>query len=140
MSALSEFRKILAETLADRGLIVHTWVSGGRHSANLLEITTTPKTTVLYVKEFNVLGRLGFWGLTRNQIERLDKAAPRWFAVLLLRSNVAGYILTGAQVAERIRNGSFELSKDGDFKVNEGPDLQPTEAFFSLNELLSRAV
>ena len=85
-----------------------------------------------------LLSTLPMFTITRNQIERLDKAAPRWFAVLLLRSDAAGYVLTCAQVAKRITNGSFELSGDGDFKVNEGLDLQPTEAFLSLDELLSR--
>jgi hypothetical protein len=140
MSVLSVFRKNLSEALADRGLTVHTWASGGRHSANLLEITTAPKTTILYVKEFNVLGRPGFWGLTRNQIERLEKAGSHWFAVLLLRSSAAGYVLAGAQVAERIADGSFELSGDGDFKVNEGLDLKPAEAFGSLEELFDRSL
>lgn len=140
MSVLSVFRKNLTASLANRGLTVRTWASGGRHSANLLEITTAPKTTILYVKEFNVLGRPGFWGLTRNQIERLGKTGSRWFAVLLLRSSAAGYVLPGAQVAKRIADGSFELSRDGDFKVNEGVDLQPAEAFDSLEDLLDRAL
>lgn len=136
MSTLSEFRKNLTETVARRGLKVHTWASGGRRSANLVEITTSPKTTVLYVKEFNVLNKPGFWGLTKNQVERLDAAAPRWFAVFLLRSSAGGYVVTSAQVAKLIANGSFELSGDGDFKVNEGLDLQPAEAFGSLEELI----
>ena len=80
----------------------------------------------------------GFWGLTKNQIKRLDTSAPSWFVVLLLRSNSAGYVLTSAQVAKRIADGSFELSGDGDFKVNEGLDLQPAEAFGSIEELLGR--
>ncbi|MCJ7603599.1 MAG: hypothetical protein MUO63_19125 [Desulfobulbaceae bacterium] len=138
MGRLPEFRKDVTETVADRGVRVHTWASGGRRSPNLLEITTAPKTTVLYVKEFNVLNKPGFWGLTKNQIERLDTAAARWLAVLLLRSSVAGYVLTDSQVAKCIADGSFELSGDGDFKVNESQDLQTAEAFKSIEELLGR--
>lgn len=138
MSRLSEFRKNLTETIIDHGLRVHSWASGGRSSHNLLEITTTPKTTVLYVKEFNVLNKPGFWGLTKNQVERLNSNAPCWFAVLLLRNNSAGYVLTSTQVAKHIADGSFELSRDGDFKVNESPDLQSAEAFGSIEELLGR--
>jgi hypothetical protein len=138
MSTLSAFRKILAEAVAGRGLKVQTWASGGRRSPNLVEITTAPKTTVLYVKEFNVLNKPGFWGLTKNQIERLDATAPRWLAVLLLRSNTAGYVVTSSQVAKLLADGSFELSRDGDFKVNESLDLQPAEAFSSLEELIDR--
>lgn len=136
MSILPEFRGHLTEALAHRGLSVHIWALGGRHSSNLLEITTAPQTTVLYVKEFNVPRKAGFWGLTRNQIDRLEKAAPRWFAVLLLRNVAAGYILTGAQVRYHIADGSFELSGDGDFKVNETLDLKSAQAFRSLGELL----
>ena len=116
------------------------WVSEGRHSPNLLEITTAPKTTVLYVKEFNVPRKAGFWGLTRNQIDRIEMAAPRWFAVLLLRNFAAGYVLTSAQVRHHIADGSFELSGDGDFKVNETLDLNSAQAFGSVDELLDRTL
>jgi hypothetical protein len=138
MSKLSEFRANLTEILVDHGLRINTWASGGRRSANLLEITTAPETTVLYVKEFNVLNRPGFWGLTKNQIERLHTVAPNWFAVLLLRSSTTGYVLTRSQVANLISEGSFELSGDGDFKVNECQDLQSTDAFWSLKQILGR--
>ena len=94
--------------------------------------------TVLYVKEFNTAGHAGFWGLTRNQINRLEKANVRWFAVLLLRSSAAGYLLTAAEVHRSIADGSFELSRDGDYKVNEQTDLRPTQAFQSVVELLDR--
>lgn len=140
MSTLPEFRRHLTEALAHRGLNVRTWASDGRPYRNLLELATAPQTTVLYVKEFNVPGKAGFWGLTHNQIDRLQKAAPRWFAVLLLRNVAAGYVLTGAQVRHRIADGSFELSCDGDFKVNETLDLKPTQAFGSLGELLDRTL
>lgn len=56
-----------------------------------LELGTTPKPTVLYVKGSNVSNKPGFWGLALNQIEGLGSAGPRWFAVLLLRSSSAGY-------------------------------------------------
>ena len=138
MSTLPEFRRHLNEALVRRGLNVRTWASGSRHSPNLLELTTVPKTTVLYVKEFNVPGKAGFWGLTRNQIDRLEKAAPRWYAILLLRNVAAGYVLTSAQVLHRIADGSFELSRDGDFKVNEALDLKPAQAFRSLDVLLDQ--
>ena len=138
MSTLSEFRKKLTEMLEGRGLRVNTWSFGGRCSSNLLEITTAPKMTVLYVKEFNVPNRPGFWGLTKNQIDRLSPTIPRWFAILLLRSNAAGYVLTASQVVKHIADGLFELSRDGDYKVNETLDLKSAEAFGSLEDLLSR--
>lgn len=94
----------------------------------------------MYVKEFNVTGRLGFWGLTQNHVARLEKAATKWFAVLLLRSVTSGYVLTGRQVRQRIADGSFELSSDGDFKVNEELDLNPAQRFQSLGGLLDRVL
>jgi hypothetical protein len=140
MSAISEFRRQLTEAAARRGLSVRTWSSGGRHSANLFELTTTPEPTVLYVKEFNVPNKPGFWGLTKNQIDRLESAAPHWFAVLLLRSFVAGYVLTAAEVRHRVADGSFELSDDCDFKVNETADLNRAQSFGSISQLLDRLV
>ena len=138
MSTLPAFRKRLREVAESRGITVDTWSSGGRSSRNLIELSTTPKVTVLYVKEFNTVGHAGFWGLTRNQVNRLEKANVRWFAVLLLRSSASGYVLTAAEVRRLIADGSFELSGDGDYKVNEQMDLGPAQAFQSVAELLDR--
>src|SRR5579863_2848954 len=84
MSALVGFRKRMTETVEPRGFTVSTWSAGGRNSRNLVKISTTPKQTVLYVKEFNVTGRRGFWGFTRNQVTCLENANVEWFTVLLL--------------------------------------------------------
>lgn len=140
MSTLPTFRKRLKEAAEGRGITVRTWSSGGRNSPNLIELSTTPNGTVFYVKEFNTAGRPGFWGLTRNQVNRLEKANVRWFAVLLLRSSAAGYTLTAAEVRRLIADGSFELSRDGDYKVNEHLDLEPAQGFQSLAELLDRVL
>jgi hypothetical protein len=138
MSTLPAFRKQLTAAVAKRGISVDTWSSAGRSSRNIIELSTTPKVTVLYVKEFNTAGHAGFWGLTRNQVNRMEKANVRWFAVLLLRSSAAGYVLTAAEVRRSISDGSFELSGDGDYKVNEQTDLRPVQAFQSVAELLNR--
>ncbi|MCC7079958.1 MAG: hypothetical protein IT530_04740 [Burkholderiales bacterium] len=138
MSTLPAFRKQLAAAAEKQGVSVDTWSAGGRSSGNLLELSTAPKATVLYVKEFNTAGHAGFWGLTRNQVNRLEKANARWFAVLLLRSSAAGYVLTAADVRRSISDTSFELSRDGDYKVNEQPDLRPAQAFQSVAELFER--
>ena len=138
MSAVTEFHKRLTDALGRRGISVRVWSFAGRYSRNLLQLSTSPKPMVLYVKEFNTRGRPGFWGLTRNQVDRLEKARARWFSVLLLRSVAAGYVLTSTEVRHRIADGSFELSGDGDFKVNEDLDLKPAQRFQSLDELLER--
>ncbi len=138
MATVPAFRKRLTEAAGARGISVGAWSSGGRSFPNLMELSTTPKVTVLYVKEFNTAGRPGFWGLTRNQVNRLEKAGVRWFAVLLLRSSAAGYVLTAAEVRHHIADGSFELSNDGDYKVNENADLGSAQRFWSVAELLER--
>lgn len=138
MSALTGFRKRLAEAVEHRGITVSTWSSGSRSSRNLVELSTTPKRMVLYVKECNVTGRAGFWGLTRNQVTCLQKGEVKWFAALLLRSSTDGYLLTSAKEQHHIDDGSFELSGDGDFKVNEDLDLKPAQWFQSLQDLLNR--
>jgi hypothetical protein len=136
MSALSDFRQQLERLLDGRKISVARWSRG--HSSNLLELATLPKPTVLYVKEFNVDQHAGFWGLTKNQVDRLIGSQVRWFALLLLRSSTSGYLITGQQVVHRIRNGLFELSEDGDYKVNEGPDLDEGQRIQSMQELLAR--
>ena len=138
MSALLEFRQQLERILDGRGISVSRWSLG--RSGNLLELTTLPRPTVLYVKEFNVEGHAGFWGLTKNQVNKLIGAHVRWFAVLLLRSSTSGYLITGQQVVHRVRNGLFELSGDGDYKVNEGPDLDEGQRIRSLQELMARTL
>ncbi len=112
---------------------------GGRQS-NLLEACVSGRPTVfLYVKESNAEPEHGgFWGLTKNQVRRLNASGNRWFVVLLLRSGCAGYILTQNEVADCIANGSFELGSDGDYKVNEAVDLRRQQSFRSVAELWSR--
>lgn len=67
---------------------------------------------------------------------RLQKTDATWFAVLLLRSETSGYVLTMGEVRHGIHDRSFELSTDGDFKVNEDSDLEPIQRFQSLGDLL----
>ena len=140
MATLPTFRRLITEATGARGIGVSAWSSGGRSSSNLIELSTEPKVTVLYVKEFNTAGRPGFWGLTRNQVSRLERADVKWFAILLLRSSAAGYFLTDAEVRYLVADGSFELSGDGDYKVNENLDLNSAQRFRSLLELLERIV
>lgn len=138
MSTLASFQKQLSEIAGRQGISVRTWSSCNRSSRNIIELSTTPEPTVLYVKEFNTEGRPGFWGLTKNQVMRLEKAHVKWFIVLLLRSSTDGYIFPSAEAREHIDDGSFELSRDGDFKVHEDVDLKPYQRFHSLEDLFHR--
>jgi hypothetical protein len=136
MRVLTDFRKRLGLELGARAISIDVWPKG--RSPNLLELATSPKATVLYVKEFNVPKHAGFWGLTRNQIDRLQAAQIRWFAVLLMRSSVDGYLISGQQVIHRVNSGHFELSGDGDYKVNELTDLVEAQKVRGIQDLVDR--
>jgi hypothetical protein len=142
MSAVNEFRKLIANEPVGEGLDISPWPGATRRSYHLLEINTkkksTVKSTVLYIKESN--SSPGFWGLTKNQLDQLDKAQVRWFAVLLLKSNNTGYVLSSNEVKNRLQDGTFELSKDGDHKVNERTDLNPNMTFRRIQDLLARVL
>lgn len=138
-----DFRNQLRKALGPRGLTMTRWAQGG--SPNLVELSTSPKRTVLYHRSFSGrsrdtnlnTGRPGFWGLTENQLTRLENADVRWFVVLLLRSPIAGYLLTSDEVRRHVDDGSFKLSADGDFRINEG-HLNIEQRFQSLQDLLDR--
>ena len=61
----------------------------------------------------------GWWGLTKNHMDSLERSSVRWFVVLLARSAETGYLLSGGQVARRVHDGTFRLAGDGDYKINE---------------------
>jgi len=138
MSAVNQFRELIANELVGEGLDISQWPRATRRSNHLLEINTKKKSTVLYVKESN--SSPGFWGLTKNQLDQLDKTRVRWFTVLLLRSNNTGYVLSSNEVKNRVEDGSFNLKKDGDHAVNEGRGLTPDMAFRDIKDLLSRVL
>ncbi len=137
MSAVFRFRTSIGPSLHKQGLTLRHWPGSTRRSFNLLVVSTTPKETVLYVKESNTPRK--FWGLTRNQVDRLVASDVRWFAVFLTASD-SGYILSGGQVLRRIDQGAFELSRDGDYKINEDPDLAAAQTFTCLQDLLDRTL
>ncbi len=56
------------------------WVGGTRMSNHLLVVSTTPQPTVLYVKVGT--SAPGFWGLTKNQLDRLSSSRVRLVAKL----------------------------------------------------------
>ncbi|MCH7787581.1 MAG: hypothetical protein IIC22_08725 [Chloroflexi bacterium] len=136
MSEVKEFQGKITEILIDRGLTLRLWRGGTRASARLFEIDTSPTPTILYVKEGNA--SKGFWGLTKNQIDRLKTSGVRWYTVLLRLSSTAGYVLSAKQVEAATRSDAFGLSIDGDYKVNQGSDLLKDKAFQDLEHLLAR--
>jgi hypothetical protein len=109
MSVIADFRKLVAQNLEPRGLKVSLWGGATRISNHMLEISTVPKPTVLYIKVSSTAP--GFWGITKNQIDGLVKSNARWFCLLLRRQPNVGYLLSGGQIVMRITNGSLTLSR-----------------------------
>ncbi|MCK4791147.1 MAG: hypothetical protein KAV87_45870 [Desulfobacteraceae bacterium] len=135
MSTVDEFRKLLPHDFNGESLEIIQWSGTPRRSNNLLEINSKKNHTLLYVKESN--RSPGFWGLTKNQLDRLNNSQLPWFAVLLLKSNDTGYVLSSKEVNTRIQDGTFELSRDGDHKVNEVSDLNSNMAFRGIKNFLN---
>ena len=129
-----EFQRTLSEKLLEKQLYLTLWEGSPRKSQHLLNINTSPETTILYVKSSNASP--GFWGLTRNHIDRLNFNKARWFAVLLLHKPTLGYIFSQLDVNNKISDGSFELSGDGDYKVNEKPDCTSDQMFRSIDDII----
>ena len=134
-ASITEFRKALSAVASKRKRTISPWHGATRRSSNLLEIDTVPHPSVLYVKISN--SNPGFWGLTKNQIDRLKENKNQWYVVLLARDINGGYILTKNDVIQRINNGKFELSCDGDYKVNENTDCDKKHVFQELETVLN---
>lgn len=69
MTPAFAFRTALNARIGGRGLALQYGRGGRGRSRNVLRISTQPKPTILYIKESNS-GRPGFWGLTRNHVDR----------------------------------------------------------------------
>ena len=134
MSTVDEFRKSLPNDFNGENLNIVQWLGTPRRSNNLLQITYKNNPSILYVKGSN--SSPGFWGLTKNQLDRLNNSQAPWFVVLLLKSKDSGYFLSSKEVNAKIQDGTFELSKDGDHKVNEISDLNSNMAFREIKNLL----
>jgi hypothetical protein len=135
MGYVDEFLVTARDYLSHGSVQASPWSCTPRRSNHLVSLHGGPKETVLYVKESNT--DPAFWGLTKNQIERLHEHDVRWFVVLLHRSSSSGYILTGGQIDARISNGVFTLSGDGDYKVNQGV-LEDGQCFASVADAFGR--
>ncbi|MEW6128515.1 MAG: hypothetical protein AB1757_15855 [Acidobacteriota bacterium] len=130
MTTIDEFQSKMGEGLERRGLRIDQWTDAPRRSKHLLKIDTTQPSTILYVKEGN--GTKAFWGITKNQIERLNQASIKWFAILLLNSSNAGYVFSSEDMNKLI--GDCTLSQ-GDYKVN---NPKSKYEFKSIEDLLNR--
>jgi hypothetical protein len=135
MDTIELFSQSLGDRLKPMSISLAQWSDGGRRSKHLLELDTGQRKTVLYVKVSN--SDRGFWGLRKSHVERLGQSGVRWFAVFLHASPQSGYLLPDGEVEQRIENGTFELSGDGDYKINHA-DLQNTQSFGNVDALVAR--
>jgi len=138
MASINEFRKAIEQQLALKRLTIEPWSRATRRSANLLQINTQPVPTVLYVKISN--SSPAFWGLTRNQLDRLNSGNISWYAVLVARKSDTGYVFSSDEVNSRVAADIFELSTDGDHKINEKTDCDQGHVFHGLSELIARII
>jgi hypothetical protein len=135
-ATITGFRKALSALALQRKLTISPWHGATHRSSNLLEIDTAPHPSVLYVKISN--STPGFWGLTKNQIDRLKANEHQWYVVLLARDMNSGYMFTKGEVVQRINEGKFELGRDGDYKVNENSDCDEEHVFQDIESVLNR--
>ncbi len=132
---LSSFGKMLRSACAARGVSCGRWAGASPSSANILSVDTKPKETLLYIKFRS--DPPGFWGLTANRISELDASGKPWYAVLIVGSPENGYVASQSDVLSRTSSGTWTLSADGDFKVNESRDLGGISRFPSLEAFLA---
>lgn len=138
MTSVNIFKDAITSVLARKGLNIELWKGTPRRSSNLLEINVRPVSIVLYVKYSS--SNPGFWGLTANQLERLNNSKSKWFAVLLARSMRDGYLLTSTEVNRKVADGTFELSRDGDHKINETTDCSSGYRFKGVEMLTDHII
>jgi hypothetical protein len=101
-----------------------------------MEISTRPRSSILYVK---VRGQPpGFWGLTANRVIELATSGLPWHVVLLLGSAEYGYVISSGEIQRRTDGRVWTLSDDGDYKINEGTDIESDYRFDSFEELMHR--
>jgi hypothetical protein len=132
LDIFSLFNNRLIDHYSRNHVLVRRW-SGGR-SRNIVELTTTPQATLLYIKVSN-LDR-GFWGLNSNQLLILDQAVAKWFVVLLNGSTDRGFVLPSLDVKHAMQHQKWSLSEAGDYKVHDH-EIRPKAHFRAFNTFIS---
>ncbi len=94
---LEDFKVRLADYYRETGTQVRTWATGG--SPNLIEVVTSPRPTLLYVKVSNLKDEV-FWGLNHTQMDTMERSGMRWFVILLDGGSDRGYVLTESDVSQ----------------------------------------
>jgi len=136
MDSVRDFQKEIHSLISDRNMTVQQWKDATRKSRNLLEIKDANVSKILYIKISN--SEKGFWGLTKNQVDNLNVKTIKWYAIFLKKGFDLGYIFSDIDVNKRICDGTFELSRDGDYKINEASDCDSSKLFHGMDDLISK--
>lgn len=123
-SLLNQFRSELGQRCSAAEIAWETLTSIHPIKPNLI-LVKDREPFVLYVKERS--STRGFWGVTANRVRKLCALDMRWHLVLLAHTASSAHVLMDRQVAARIESGKWKLAPDGDYKINQGPQL-PAEA------------
>ncbi len=96
-------------------------------------IFEVPGGPLVYLKESEVAGRGGFWGLGKDKIDQLKTEGVPWKAVLANVARRSGYVIEGEMLLDILR--SKTVAQDGDYKFYEdSPELRPLQKM-SLHEI-----
>jgi len=134
---LAVFAARLRKHCQSRGRSTSRWQGASRRTANLLEIATSPRRTVLYVKDRSEPP--GFWGLNESQLNALRQSNIDWHVVLLVGSGENGYVLSSEQVEKAIQSRKWSRS-DTDWKIHEGPELSGAFRFNVFQDLFNKVL
>ena len=130
---LSAFRVLLEAHLRALGASLAPWPLRGRQVPNVVRVRIADREVLLYVKVSS--SPRGFWGLTANRIEQLNRSGL-WLAVLLHGKPTSGYYVRQAEALARISDGTLRLGADGDYKVNQVGNNLPGHPFESIEALV----
>ncbi len=131
-SILEQFRSELGRRCASARLACDTWTDISPVKRNLI-LVKDRQPFVLYVKERG--SDRGFWGVTAKRVRKLRDSGLRWHLVLLAGTPRSAHVLSDRQVIERIDSGQWTLGHDGDYKVNQGPQLPPEARLESFDQI-----
>ena len=135
-SKLAAFTERLRKYCRGHGLTATRWQGASRRTANLVEIDTAPRRTVLYVKDRSEPP--GFWGLNESQLDALRQSRSAWYVVLLVGSGEKGFLLSSDQVEKAIRTKKWTRSGT-DWKVHEGAEITGSLKFNGFETLFEAA-
>ena len=100
---------------------------------SLYEIKSGVKTFYVYIKVSTT--KEGFWGLTKNLIDKLNIEGKKYKVVLLKGDENTAYILSSNEI--KLLVPKLPLSRDGYYKLTETNPLLTSTIITSFEEIKS---